>query len=256
MIVETEAVVLHAMKYGDTSKIVTLYSKKFGKIKVIAKGARSQKNKFGSSLEPMTISSVVLYKKEQRDLHFLSKSEIAVPITKLQDDAERMATGLALVELVNMVMHDEEGNKAVYDLLRQSLETIEKAERNHLNVLMAFMLNMFHFFGFGISLNSCTVCKKSLEELTIQSAHLRLSDGKFSCSNCSEGGGLGGVKIDWGVIKSLYFLQTNGVEKSTKLTLNHSAQNDMIAILESYLRYHIEGSRTLKSLSLLYTAQY
>ena len=255
MIVETEAVILHAMKYGDTSKIVTLYSKKFGKIKVIAKGARSQKNKFGSSLEPMTISSVVLYKKEQRDLHLLSKSEIAVPITKLQDDAERMAIGLALVELINMVMHDEEENKVLYGLLRQTLETLEKAERNHLNVLIAFMLNMFHLFGFGLSLKSCAICKKSLEELNIHSASLRLSDGKFSCSNCSEEGSFGGVKIDWGVLKSLFFLQTNGVEKSTLLAVSHSAQNTMVAILESYLRYHIEGSRTLKSLSLLYSTR-
>ncbi|MBP6673311.1 MAG: recombination protein O N-terminal domain-containing protein, partial [Bacteroidetes bacterium] len=52
MIVETEAVVLHTMDFRDTSKIVTLYSRKFGKIKVIAKGTRNQKtNKFGSSLE-------------------------------------------------------------------------------------------------------------------------------------------------------------------------------------------------------------
>jgi DNA repair protein RecO (recombination protein O) len=255
MIVETEAVVLHAMKYGETSKIVTLYSKKFGKIKIIAKGVRSQKNKFGSSLEPMTISSVVFYKKEQRDLHLLSKSEIAEPITKLQNDSERMATGLALVELVNMVMHDEEENKAVYQLLRQSLETIDGAERNHLNILIAFMLKMFGLFGFGISLSNCAVCKKNVEELHIQFANLRLSDGKFICSGCSEGAGFGGVKIDWGVLKSLHYLQNCDVPKATVLALKHTTRNEMIATLESYLRYHIEGSRTLKSLSLLYSTK-
>ena len=63
MIVSTDAIVLRSMKYGETSKIVTLYSKKFGKIKVIAKGARSAKSKFGASLEPMMHSSVIFYKK-------------------------------------------------------------------------------------------------------------------------------------------------------------------------------------------------
>jgi len=253
MIVETEAVVLHAMKYGDTSKIVTLYSKKFGKIKIIAKGVRSQKNKFGSSLEPMTISSLVFYKKEHKELHLLSKSEIAVPLTGLQDDSDKMFIGLALVELVNMVMHDEEENLAVYNMLRESLETINASNKNQANVLIAFMLKLFNLFGFGISLNNCVVCKRDLEELDIQFAYLRLSDGKFICSNCSSKHGSSGVKIDKGMLKSFHYFQNNEIKKTAAFSI--SSRNEMIAALQSYLRYHVEGSRTLKSLSLLYSTK-
>ncbi len=104
MIVSTDAIVLRSMKYGETSKIVTLYSQKFGKIKVIAKGARGAKSRFGASLEPMTHSSVILYKKEERELNLLSKSEITKSFLKFGSSGDRLATGLAVVELVNMVM--------------------------------------------------------------------------------------------------------------------------------------------------------
>ncbi|MBI5464877.1 MAG: recombination protein O N-terminal domain-containing protein, partial [Ignavibacteriales bacterium] len=43
MIVKTDAVVIKSMKYSDTSKIVALYTKEFGKLSVIAKGARANK---------------------------------------------------------------------------------------------------------------------------------------------------------------------------------------------------------------------
>lgn len=255
MIEQTEGVVLHAIKYRDTSKIVSLYTKKYGKIKVVAKGVRSEKNKFGSSLEPMTISSIVLYKKEHKDLHLLSKSEIAVVLNNLHDNSERMFTGLALIELVNMVMHDEEENEAVYNLLVQALTILNEAEKNHVNVLLSFMMKMFERFGFGLSITHCSACEKSVEKLEVSYAFLRLSDGKIICSNCADTHFDSGTKIDGGMLKSLYYIQMNEIPKAPMLTLASGIKNEMIATLQSYLRYHIEGARTLKSLSLLYSTQ-
>jgi DNA repair protein RecO (recombination protein O) len=253
MIVETESVVLHAIDYGDTSKIVTLYTQRYGKIKVIAKGVRSQKNKFGSSLEPMTISSVVLYKKEHRDLHLLSKSEIRTPLSKLQSDAERMFTALATVELVNMVMHDEEENVAVYALLTETLQTIDASARNQVNVLLSFMLKLFTQFGFGIRLDRCSTCGRTVNDGAIPFASLRLSDGSLVCSHCGGGSGAAGVKIDGGILKSLHYLQHTEISRAPVLTIDRSAVDTVLTIVQSYLQYHSEGSRTLKSLSLLFS---
>lgn len=255
MIVETEGVVLHGMNYRDTSKIVTVYTKKFGKVKVIAKGVRSQKNKFGSSLEPMTIASLVFYKKEHKDLHLVSKSEIANVLNNVQLNPDRIFTGLALIELVNMVMHDEEENAKVYELLVQSLKAVNQAEKNHLNVLLSFMVKLFGELGFGMNLGECSACQKRVDDLNVPHLFLRLSDGKITCSNCADAQHSSGTKINSGMWKSLYFLQSSQIEKSAALTLPSATKNDIIATLESYLRYHVEGSRTLKSLSMLYSTQ-
>ena len=254
MIVETEAVVLHTMDFRDTSKIVTLYSKKFGKIKVIAKGTRNQKtNKFGSSLEPMTHSSVVLYKKEQQDLHLLSKSEIVATFSRMQTDPERMYTGLALVELMNMVMHNEEENDRLFLMLAASLKTIDTAEKNALNVLFAFMVKMFDQFGFGLSVGECVGCGRRTEENEFSSVLLRLSDGKYICPQCSADLTSTGTKISGGLLRSLYYFQVNTIERSTGLTFTALMRDDLLAVLQSFLRYHIDGVRTLRSLSLLHS---
>jgi len=255
MIVQTDGVVLHAMKYRETSKIVSLYTKKFGKIKVIAKGVRSKKNKFGSSLEPMTISSVVVYKKQQKDLHLLSKSEIAVTLSDLYNHSDRMFIGLALIELVNMVMHDEEENEAVYNLLVQALQTLNDAQRNHLNIFLSFMVKLFEQFGFGLTLSKCLLCGKTIETVSAGVLRIRLSDGKIICPDCASAHHTGGMDIPGGVVKSLHYFHNNDIQKAQLLTLTPSVKQDALSILQSYLRYHVDGIRTLRSLSLLYSTQ-
>jgi DNA repair protein RecO (recombination protein O) len=253
MIVETEAVVLHAFNYGDTSKIVTVYSRKYGKIKVVAKGARNPKsNKFGSSLELMTHSSIVLYKKEHKDLHLLSKSEIVAPFNRMQDDSEKIFSGLALIELVNMVMHDEEENETIFSLLVESLQTIDQSSKNGANVLPGFFVKMFRQFGFGLSIDSCSECRRRSVDNEFQFVQFRLSDGKFICSFCSRNQTSSGVKISGGMLKILSFLQENPIEKSIQFSIPASLKDELFATVQSYLRYHIETVRTLKSLSMLY----
>ena len=66
MLIKTEAIILKSMKYRDTSKIVTFYTKEFGKLKGIAKGARTAKVNLVAALEPMTHSMLVIYKKEHQ----------------------------------------------------------------------------------------------------------------------------------------------------------------------------------------------
>lgn len=254
MIVETRAVVLKAMKYGDSSKIVTLYTRNFGKIKVVAKGARNQRTaKFGSSLEPMSVSSIVLYKKEHRDLHLLSKSEVVMQMTRLQDEPERMFAGLAIVELVNMVMHDEEGNAPVYDLLEEAVRVINASERNGVNVLLSFMVKLFHRFGFGLAIEQCSGCGRRPADHEFPYGLVRLSDGSFICPDCAEASMQGGVRLSGGVLRSLLFLEANPLERSVGLSLNVAMRDELLAVLQSYLRYHIEGVRTLRSLALLQT---
>ena len=75
MLTKTEAIVIRSMKYGDSSKIVTFYTRQFGKLKGIAKAARRSNNKFGSSLEPLSHVMLVVYKKDHRDLHLISQCD-------------------------------------------------------------------------------------------------------------------------------------------------------------------------------------
>lgn len=253
MIDETEAIVLRSMDFSDTSKIVTLYSKKFGKIKVMAKGAKRANNKFGASLQPMTYSSIVFYNKPSRDLHLLSKSEIVEPFISLHSDSEKMFIGLALIELLNMAMHDEEENPAMFELVVQAMKEMNTAEKNSINIFLAFQLRLCALFGFRLNLSACTRCGKETEETHSLHGYLQLTNGTYCCSFCNEETGSGGVKISSGAIRSMQWLGETPLQNLTPLSVSSSMRDEILSVLQLYLRYHIEGIRTLNSLSLLYS---
>jgi|SRR5208283_5671884 DNA repair protein RecO (recombination protein O) len=251
MIISTDAIVLRSMKYGETSKIVTLYSKKFGKIKVIAKGARSAKSKFGASLEPMMHSSIILYKKEQRDLHVLSKCELSTPFFKFDGNGDRLAVGLALVELVNLVMHDEEENLPMFALLVKALEAVDRASQNILNIFFAFELRLLEIFGYGLNLHDCMRCGRSVvENEEVNGVFLLLASGSVRCSDCHSALNAGGIKASKGIAQSLFQMQSLPLGSIDDLRLDLSKKDEILALLQTYMQYHIAGVRTLKSLSL------
>ena len=75
-IVTSEGIVLKTHALGDTSRIVTVYTRDHGLRKLVAKGARKTPSRFGYALEPLSRSRLVFYLKADRDLHLLSRAEV------------------------------------------------------------------------------------------------------------------------------------------------------------------------------------
>ena len=154
MIVTTEAVILRSRKQGDTSKIVSLYTRDYGLVDVIAKGAREMKSKFGSSLEPFTCSKVTFYKKEGRDLYLLSNAETALPLRNLQSDLDHIEAATKVVELLLRSQHHEECHPELYTLVKETLTVISDCEDSAgvWPVLFAYYLQYISFAGFRMRL--------------------------------------------------------------------------------------------------------
>ena len=90
-LIKTEAVVLRTRKQGETSKILSLYTKNFGKISVIAKGARSIKSKYLGALETLNYISIIIYRKEQRSLQYLREADIIHSFPDIHAQLGKMA---------------------------------------------------------------------------------------------------------------------------------------------------------------------
>lgn len=167
MIVTTEAIVLRARKQGETSKIVTLYTRDFGKLSVIAKGAREMKSKFGGALEMFAQSTVVIYKREKQDaLNLLSKAETVESNAGIMRSLKKMEAAMALVELMLHAMHDEEANSALFDLLAGTFRDIARSEETEAPLLqLRFYLQFVKEMGFEIDFRASREMSPRLLEL-------------------------------------------------------------------------------------------
>jgi DNA repair protein RecO (recombination protein O) len=261
MLIKTEAIVLKTMKYRDTSKIVTFYTKEYGKLKGIAKGARTAKNKFGSALEPMTRSMLVMYKKDHHDLHLISQCDAIDSLKNITEDLDRMTTALAVIELVNQVTHDEERNYALFALLGETLSTLNSSSKNYLSYLHAFRLRLASLFGYAPNFEVCGNCG---DPLVVDNGNkqfvFQIARGAVFCNRChkpgdsslSMGQGVTFISISTQMLQIVRRLLNAQINSLGNLGFDEQIGNQIDGLLRLYLRYHFEGLKPLKSTELFY----
>lgn len=262
MLTKTEAVVLKSMKYRDTSKVVTFYTKEYGKIKGIAKGARTAKNKYGSSLEPMTKACLVLYKKEHRDLHLISQCDAIDSFRHLSEDLDRLSMALAVLELVNQVTHDEERKPVLYNLLVEILSALDCSTKNYANYLQAFRLRLAAIYGYAPNFDQCGTCGKPIAtEKDEKRFEFQIARGAIVCNRCLSrqsvqrnrtGQFFGNASLSvqgLQVFRRLFNALTSSLGN---IEYDARTGNEIDTILRLYMRYHLEGLKPLKSTEMFF----
>jgi DNA repair protein RecO (recombination protein O) len=79
MIQRTEAVILKTQNWSESSRIVHAFTRKFGRMKFMAKGVRRTKSKFGAAFDPGTLSQIVFYRSIRSEIHTASEAELSGP---------------------------------------------------------------------------------------------------------------------------------------------------------------------------------
>lgn len=153
-IVKTKAVILKCDNYRETSKIITFFTFSHGKLKGIAKGVRNSKTRWGGALQSMALVNVMFYYKETRTLHLISAAEHLITLNSIYDDYDKMQIGYRMIELVNKTTAEYQENTNIYNLLADSLQILESATKNYVNVLFNFEFRLLSLLGYNISLGA------------------------------------------------------------------------------------------------------
>src|SRR5450756_2176760 len=110
---------------------------------------------------------------------------------------------------------------------------------------------MAEIFGYGLNIQHCARCDRSLlNDQATTFAYILSASGSGVCSDCHKEHNVGGVKVSQGILKSLSRLSAAPIRSVSDEPISRSMQSEVLALLQTYLKYHIEGVRTLRSLSL------
>jgi DNA repair protein RecO (recombination protein O) len=243
----TQAIVLRSRKFRESSKIVVFFTLKYGKISAVAKGCLRPKSKFGSSLELFTRSSIIFYRKENRDLHTLSHSEIVKPHQGVRKDVVKVAYASVIGEMVDKLLPVEEPNKALYGLLGSALEEIDVVDRNRLEiVLSSYELKMLYHIGYGPELARCIRCGGSVDK----KAWFGLLSGGVLCQMC-RGKDLNAVEISQEALALMREYQSEPIGKLGRTHSSNEISREASDILHAFVRAQTGESATIKSLDFL-----
>lgn len=145
----TEAFVLKGFRYGDTSKIVTLFSNEYGKFNAIVKGARNFKSRFSGIFENMNYINVFLNKKDNRELQLISKAEFRNSFPKIKTNLDKINTAYRILELLNKSTLDYYVNDKIFLLIKYTFETLENSLKNFNYFVLYFQINLAKLLGLG-----------------------------------------------------------------------------------------------------------
>ena len=114
---KTNAVVLGYYPLGEVDRIVVFYTKDFGQIRAVAKGASKTKSKFCGRLEIFTYGALVFFEKVNKDLHAINSFDIIESFQVLREDLLKMAYGSYIAELTQHIESLSVPNADMFDLL-------------------------------------------------------------------------------------------------------------------------------------------
>ena len=101
-----EAVILRTHKLGEADRIVTMLSRRNGKIRAVAKGVRRTSSRFGARLEPFMVADVQLY--QGRSLDIVQQAEsLGTYGAEIAADYERFTAASAMVETADRLNESE-----------------------------------------------------------------------------------------------------------------------------------------------------
>lgn len=150
MIISAESIVLHSRRYGDSSRIVTLYTRELGKVSVVAKGIRTTKSTMSAALEPLSHCRCTIYHGKNKELHTLSQAETVTQRRNLTT-LEHLQSGLLMCEVIIRTQAQEQAETDVFELLRKALEVLESTEEAHAySVSVAMRCRLAEVMGFGL----------------------------------------------------------------------------------------------------------
>jgi DNA repair protein RecO (recombination protein O) len=176
-----QAFVLSSLDYGDSDRIVSLFTLEHGRVKSFARGARKSRKRFGPALEPFARIDVQARIKE--GLSSLQHADIVSIYPAIRTDLECIAHALYACELVDVITPEGHPLPRLFRLLaayldRLETETAVESDRRF------FEINLLNILGYRPSLETCTRCDSLFGE-----AGAWLQDGgDLVCRFCCAGG--------------------------------------------------------------------
>lgn len=234
---KTQGLLLRRHDFSENSFVVGLFTRDFGTIRAIAKGAKRERSPMHGALEPLTLADVVFYRKRTPALHILSQARTAEFYRGLRGDlkafyAAHHVAALLLASLPDELPHPELFERAVLTLRR--LDEGGKPE----GVVFAFEAGLLKEMGSFPRTDACAECGKPWSRGEAAVFH-PLSGGALH-ERCASGKAEDGLRVRTGTLQVLRQFGDGKVPTSGKVTLARATANEMRAMLDAYFRFLLE----------------
>jgi len=244
----SEGIVLKTYALGDTSRIVVVFTRDRGLVRLVAKGARKAPSRFGFALEPLSRAHYVYYFKTDRDLHLVSQAETIDPVGSRLADITRLAHAQAALELIDRLVWGSEPHPELFDLLAVTIDAASRLPLASLPaVTLAFELQVASLLGYRPRLDACAGCGQEISPRRLFSP----ARGGLVCDRCAASEA-GTITLSADALAGLALLLSRPVADAGAY-LEVKRAGEIQRVVEVFFRHHFQRFQGLRSLEMLRT---
>lgn len=120
---KTEGIILKRSNFGEADRILTVFTKRHGKIKIIAKGVRRITSRRGPNVELFNL--VILFVHRGRTFDILTEAQVVDTFQRIRKNLELIGLAYYVCELIDGLCAEHQPHPKVFDLLVKTLEELD-----------------------------------------------------------------------------------------------------------------------------------
>ncbi len=252
MYTDTDAVVLRQVKAGDGRRMITLFTKRYGKISAGTSINERGKNKSALALRPFTFGHYDLFK--SRSSYNINNAEVRSSFFEIGSDLDKFMLASYILEYTEKLLPEEEPNERIFQLLLDFFTMLAPRKTSLETLSSAYQLQALKYSGLAPKLDGCACCGKKLPQLTEEQktkVAVSIEEGGIICKECRKEKGEDAGKeliiaMDFDIVDILRYLLNTPLKSFEKIGLGEEKQETVTKFLDLYSRYHL-GLENMKT---------
>lgn len=236
MLVTTEGIVLHFIKYGESSVIATIFTRDFGRQSYLVNAARSRKSQNKSSLlQPLFLVDLVAYQKPTHELHRIKELKSNQVYQNIPFNITKSSLVIFISEVLYKSINEQESYPEMYDFIKNSLLYFDLMETGSSNFHLWFLFRLTEYLGFFPETNRVGF-EGWFDMKKGEIVHFQPSHPFYANKEATE---------------YLMKLSSLKLHEISEFVVSRAMRDTLITVMVDYYQLHFEDLGEIKSLNVL-----
>ena len=251
MLVNSEGIVFRQIKTSGGKRMILLFTKKYGKLSAGTSISERTRSKAALALNPFVYGNYELFK--NREYYNMNSGEVKKSFYGIGEDLDKYMYSSFVLELTDKLLPEEVPQPALFRLLLDFLEAMEKRKKSHETLVLAYEVRALGILGTFPETECCTCCgeKENLRYFSVK-------DGGMICPSCyaKKQTNIENRRQDtlifepkFDIVNILKYFSKHPLHSFEKIALDQEVAKQLQAVLREYMSFHLDIG-TLKSESI------
>lgn len=242
----SQAIILNRSDYRESDSLITLYTKNFGKLTLVARGTKKINSKLAGHLEPISLVNILLIKGKGFD--YIGSALCDNAYLNIKDNLNKIYYSGRVLSWFIRLVRDGESDESLFLLLNRWLEVTdayqdgEFTKENGELFFIFFALKLMTELGYKPEIYECLSCR---DKIVPGKNYFNFKNGGLICETCFNKERLVQdvlvaeiLTISVNCIKLMRFIMNNNLDMAKKLKIDKKVIKELSTLTINFLNFH------------------